>query len=119
MISKKSAVERRKKLDKSALNGEPIPEGLTMPEQLYYLTVRRLYADWKEHRLTDEQARTDKRTAEAAYLEAVFLYAKWLHYVAIRDAFCHEFHRDGTACRKPAECRLYRVIAGVAGGDQI
>lgn len=111
MVSKSKAIEKRKNLDKAALNGEPIPDGLNLAEQMYYVSARRLYTDWKDKKITEDEARADKRRLEDGYLDAVYAYGGWRHYVEIRDIFCMEFHKEGTGCDKCGECRLFRVLS--------
>lgn len=113
MLSKNDLIKRRKQLDLPALRGEPMPDGLSMPEQMYFLSIRRLYKDWKAEIITEQEARAEKRKIEDGYLDTVYTYQMWKHYTEIHDIFVKEFHRNGTNCEKCADCRLYMAICGL------
>lgn len=101
------------RLDEPAFRGEPMPDGLTQPEQLYYLTMRLMYRQYKLGYIGREQAAQEKQQAREQLDTAYFNYRLHLHHTQLHRAFETEFHKDSTPCSKCAECRLYMVITGL------
>lgn len=104
-------------LDCRALRGEPLPEGLTQPEQLYYQAVRLIYRQYRRGEIPREQAAAEKQQALKALDAAYFNYRLHLHHTELHRAFETEFHKDSTPCSKCAECGLYSVITGLMEGS--
>lgn len=101
------------RLDEPAYKGEPMPDGLNQPEQLYYQTVRLIYRQFRRGELTREQAAAEKQQAVRSLDEGEFTCRQHLHHMKLHRTFEAEFYKNGTACSKSAECRLYSVIAGL------
>lgn len=104
-------------LDCRALRGEPLPEGLTQPEQLYYLTMRLMYRQYKLGYIGRDQAVQEKKQAREQLDAAYSDYLLHLHHAKLHRAFEMEFHKDSTPCSKCAECGLYAVITGLMEGS--
>lgn len=103
------------RLDEPAFRGEPMPDGLTQPEQLYYQAVRLIYRQYRRGEIPREQAAAEKQQAIKALDEGEFTYRQHLFHVKLHRAFEIEFHKDSTPCSKCAECCLYKVITGLTG----
>lgn len=116
MLSKSIIIKKINNLDKPALRGEPLPDDLSLPEQMYYLSVRRLYKDWKAEIITEEEARAEKKKITDGYVDTMYQYQMWKHYAEIHDIFDKEFYRQGTLCEKCGECRLYKILVGLIKG---
>lgn len=49
--------------ERMAMQGEPMPDGLTIPYQLYYQTLSALYGRYRRREVTREQAAAEKNAA--------------------------------------------------------
>lgn len=50
----------------------PMPEGLNAAEQLYFLTMRAITADWRAKRISGETARKEGLEARRAFNSSAF-----------------------------------------------
>lgn len=57
----------------------PMPEGLNAAEQLYFVTMRTLSADYRERRMSAEQARREGFEARRAFEQNAFDIKLWKH----------------------------------------
>ena len=57
--------------EQQARRGEELPDGLGLADQGAYLAVRSLYADFRDKRLSRDQASAEKRKIRRAYEDAV------------------------------------------------
>lgn len=54
-------------LDKAAYRGEDVPGGIGLIQQMYYISVRGIYTQYKNGDLSIDKAKEDKRCVEAEY----------------------------------------------------
>lgn len=54
-----------------AMNGEPMPEGLSMHDQAAYTSIRNIYAAYQEGRLSKEAGSTEKKMVKRKYDQAI------------------------------------------------
>lgn len=104
-------------LNKMAAHGEPMPDGLTQPEQMYFQTMRLLYRQYNNGVIDRDQAVKEKRQALDALDDAYFEYRRYKHHAEIERVFQREFYKDGNGC-KPGECRMYDIICGLVKGEE-
>ena len=112
MLTKNEMVKRADELNVIAAKGDPLPDGLTAPEQLYFLSLRQIYRDYRTGALDLETAKAEKIKAVDAYLDNMFMHNLYEHNVKIENIFRTEFHKDKT-CQKCGDCNLYRLICGL------
>ena len=61
-----------KALDKMAKEGKPMPNGLAMYEQCYYIISRGLYEQYAAGMISLEEARREKKQAVKSYEEGAY-----------------------------------------------
>jgi len=115
MIIKKELMAKAEKLNILAAKNQLFPDNLTQPEQVYYLTLRRIYADYRAGTIGKSQGAEEKKKAIAAFVEAAYIYDKAKQHGAIHDVFVHEFHKDDIACKR---CRLYDTVCGLINSEE-
>lgn len=59
-------------LDKLAYRGNEMPAGLRQPEQMYYLSMRSLYAEYRKKTVDAEQSQREKAEIKRAYETAFY-----------------------------------------------
>jgi hypothetical protein len=69
-------------LDKKASGVEEMPNGLNPIEQAYYLSARSIYREFKEGKISIEQARTEKEDVLKQYVEGM---KAWELFVALHS----------------------------------
>ncbi len=104
--------QRAEELSRKAAHAEPMPDGLSQPEQLYFQTMAALYKQHKLGSIDTEQAKTEKKQAMQALDEGMFAYKMHLEHAARLNVFTHEYHKSGTACRG-RDCKLYNILTGL------
>lgn len=57
--------------EEKAMNGEPMPDGLSLFDQAAYTAVRNIYAAYHEGRLSREDGSSEKRKVKKKYDQAV------------------------------------------------
>jgi hypothetical protein len=62
-----------------AVKLQPMPEGLNAAEQLYFVTMRTLSADYRAKRMSAEQARKESLEAKRAFEDNAFNIKLWNH----------------------------------------
>ena len=112
MLTKNEMVKRADELNVIAAKGDPLPDGLTSPEQLYFLSLRQIYRDYRSGSLELEQAKAEKLKAVDAYMDNMFMYNLYEHHAKLEEIFHKEFQREGI-CKKGGDCNLYRIICGL------
>lgn len=113
MLTKNEMSKRADELNVIAAKGDPLPDGLTSPEQLYFLSLRQIYRDYRSGALELEQAKTEKLKAVDAYMDNMFNYQLYEHQAKLENVFSKEFYKEGTVCQKSGDCRLYRILCGL------
>ena len=54
-----------------AMNGEPMPEGLSLHDQAAYTSIRNIYAAYREGRLSKETGSAEKKMVKRKYDQAI------------------------------------------------
>lgn len=67
----------QEELERLAAKSEPLPDGLTLPEQWLYLSLRLLYKEHKAGMVTREQAAKEKRAILDQYELAKLHYSAY------------------------------------------
>lgn len=80
-------VSELEKLERMAMHGEDMPTGLTQSEQLFYLSMVRLYGLYRNHTYTKAQAKDMKQDILAAYHNNEFAEKLFNHHVQIRNRY--------------------------------
>lgn len=95
-------------IERLAMKNEQMPDGLKLPEQLVYLSLRRLHEVYREGRISREQARAEKILLAKQYNDAVFRFSVWDEVVHRRNEAAKllpEIHEHGCEL-----CRKYTAI---------
>lgn len=53
--------------ERQAMAGEPIPDGLSLPDTMLYITLRGIYQQYRAGHISREQGAADKRKAVVEY----------------------------------------------------
>lgn len=99
------------KLERRARSGSDMPNGLTQPQQLFYLSMLQLYALYHNHTYTKEQARNAKQEILSAYRKNEFD-EKLLKYHADIQNRCSHILTEAEKSGCPICKRLVRVFDG-------
>ena len=103
-------------IERLAASGAEIPEELTLPEQLLFLTLRELYRNFQSGAVNRERGRREKQRIMLAYNSLQADYEVMEHHRAIRRRLEREvgmLHKcDCETCRKFA-----RVLDGIDRTD--
>ena len=103
--------DKLSELEKKAKHGEEMPQGLTQSEQLFYLSMVKLYELWNSHTYDREYARAAKQELIAAYQNNAFAENLIHHHAQIRNRYSPvmtEAEKSGCPiCRK-----LVRIFDG-------
>lgn len=91
-------------IERLAMKNLIMPEGLNLPEQLVYLSLRHLHEMYREGRISREQARAEKILLTKQYSDAVFRFACWdevVHRQNEAAKLLPDIHNHGCGlCRK-------------------
>lgn len=79
--------DRLFELEKKAMHGEDIPQGLTQSEQLFYLSMVKLYELFNSHTYDRERAKTAKQELISAYQNNAFAENLLNHHAQIRNRY--------------------------------
>ena len=118
MLTKNEMVKRADDLNAIAAKGDPLPDRLTAPEQLYFLSLRQIYRDYRLGALELEQAKAEKLKAVDAYMDNMHKYQLYEHQAELEKVFRAEFYKGGTKCHKSGDCRLYRILCGLQAKEE-
>ena len=103
-------------LEVLAANGEEMPEGLDMPDQLLYLTLRELYGNFRSGIVNRERAKREKSRIYVAYYDLKNQYKGVEQTLEMRQRLSRhigELYQCGCAsCRK-----LLNIFVGVDRQD--
>ena len=98
-------------LEKQAMHGDELPKGLTQSEQLYYLSMAKLYSLYRDKVYTREQCKAMKQDICSAYRNNAFNEHLRQYHAAIRNRYSEvltEAEKHGCPiCRK-----LVRIFDG-------
>ena len=68
--------DRLFELEKKAMHHEEMPQGLTQSEQLFYLSMVKLYELWNSHTYDRKKARNTKQELISARLPMLWTFPK-------------------------------------------
>lgn len=94
-------------LERLAMHGADLPDDLTEPEQLLFLSLRCLYAEHRAGRIQRDQAHTEKSNLLRAFEVNQFNYNLFAQTAQMRNRLADQLGAVGR-CRCP-ECR--KVVA--------
>ena len=98
-------------LEKQAMHGDELPKGLTQSEQLFYLSMAKLYSLYRDKVYTREQCKAMKQDICSAYRNNAFNEHLIQYHAAIRNRYSEvltEAEKHGCPiCRK-----LVRIFDG-------
>lgn len=84
MVYDTSAIER------AAAKGEELGDDLSLPDQLLFLSLRSLYAQWRSKIIDQEKAKSEKRRLLAEHELARFYYESYKATVELRNRVSSE-----------------------------
>ena len=117
MLVKSDISKRADELNILAAKGQPLPENLTSPEQLYFLSLRALYTDYRNKSITVEQAKKERKQLSKAFIENMYNFQMYKHQTEVHLIYARNFQdikKNGCeVCN-----RLYKVLCGL-GLDEI
>lgn len=103
-------------LERLAAAGADMPDGLKLPEQLLFLTLRELYKNYRSGAVNKDRAKREKSKIMAAYNGLVFEQRVIDHHLAIRERIRKEMgniYKCGCS-----DCqRMARILDGIERRD--
>ena len=98
-------------LERLAMKNVPLPDDLTLPEQMLFLSLRQLHASYRNGEITKERARKEKQMIVVRYRDAVFRFSVYDETV----------HRHNEAAKLYPDiavsgCALCKMLAAVMDG---
>lgn len=117
MLVKSDISKRADELNILAAKGQPLPDNLTSPEQLYFLSLRALYIDYRNKLITVEQAKKERQQLSEAFIENMYNYSLYKHQKDVHLIYARNFQDiKNNGCEV---CnRLYKILCGL-GLDEI
>lgn len=112
MITKNEINKKADELNIKAAKGLLMPEELTQPEQLYFLSLRYLYKEYRAGRIEKTQAQKERQQLTEAFIDNMYNYSMYKHQVEVHKVYAKEFQNiknDGCdVCQK-----LYKTLCGL------
>lgn len=117
MLVKSEITKRADELNILASKGQPMPDGLTSPEQLYYLSLRCLYTDYRKQVINVEQAKAERVKLTDSFIDNMYNYALYKHQVEVHLVYAKNFqdikNNGCEVCNK-----LYKILCGLGLEEQ-
>lgn len=104
-------VPELEKLERLAMQENDMPHGLTQSQQLFYLSMVRLYQLYRSHTYTKEQARDIKQELISSYRNNEFREKLLQHYAHINNR-CSEVLTEAEKHGCPVCKKLVRIFDG-------
>lgn len=98
--------------ERQAMNGDPMPDGLTSPEQTMYLQLRMLYHQYRNGLVSREQAKEEKRLLCVEFEKNKHkekMYRYWVEQTKRTERYKNAYMKNKTI--ENAD-RLVRVLDG-------
>jgi hypothetical protein len=118
MITKNDINQKADELNIKAAKGLPMPDDLKQPEQLYYLSLRYLYKEYRAGRIEKTQAQKERQQLTEAFIDNMYNYSMYKHQVEVHKVYAKEFQNiknDGCkVCQK-----LYKTLCGLGLDEAI
>lgn len=103
--------------EREAMKGAEMPDGLSPYDQMAYMSLRTLYHDYRERRLSREMASAEKRRIVGAWKRAKDTAEFQRDLALFRARLCRDTERAKTAVRKDPSpenaIRLCNVLDGL------
>lgn len=103
-------------IEQLAANNEEMPDNLSMPEQLLFLTLRTLYQNYHSGGVSRERAKREKNRIYTAYHNLKQEYKVVEHHNQINKRLTHNIS-DIMKCDCPHCKKLVRIFVGVERND--
>lgn len=101
-----------------AMKGEPMPEGLDLPNQMAYTAMRSLYWAFHDGKISRERAAAEKKLIRLEFERCEGDWAFWAKLAVRQARYFKGTELAGTACRKDPTpenaLRLCDVLVGLA-----
>jgi hypothetical protein len=91
--------------------GNELPDDLSSPDQLLYLSFRELYKQFRSGTITKEQAKVEKGKLLSAHELAAFYYSSYLETVQMRNRIGSQLV-ELEKCGCPACVKAVRLFDG-------
>lgn len=98
-------------IERLAMQGTEMPDGLDLPEQLLFLTLRELYSNFRAGKVNRERGRREKNRIMVAYEDLRSRYAIMDYHMKIRRRLEREV---GSLYR--CDCEHCRQVAAIMDG---
>lgn len=118
MLIKSEVIKRADELNVLAANGKPLPDGLTSPEQLYFLSLRSLYTDYRRNIITVEQAKAERTKLSEAFIDNMYNYELYRRQSDIHAVYArHSQEILNNGCEV---CdRIYKILCGLGLEEKV
>lgn len=97
----------------TAVRLKPMPEGLDAAEQLYFVTMRTLSADYREKRMSAEQARKEGLMARREFERSAFGLKLWRHSAQLWEGIEAQAARFAKEHTIEAADEFFRTVYGL------
>lgn len=91
MLTKNEVYKRADELNVMAAKNMPMPDGLNSAEQLYFLSLRTLYMDYRRNAIEVEQAKAERLKLTEAFVENAYNYELYRHQADIQAIFAKNY----------------------------
>lgn len=94
-----------------AAKQQPTPDGLCLPEQQLFISLRYLYSEYHMKRINKEQAIQDKSKLINSFDKAMFKYRVYEEFNRKANIYAHNSHKI-----HDAGCEVCKLIEGILNG---
>lgn len=99
-------------LEKLAAKGSEMPDGLTAPEQLLFLSLRQLYAIYRSGRLPKDIAKAEKTKIYQEYAQNVLNHKCWVSSLERQRKLSYMI-QDIRKCDCETCKKVLRIVEGI------
>lgn len=86
--------------ERSAMNGEEMPDGLPLSDQMAYTALRNIYRAYHDKAISRDMAAAEKRRLRREYEQAKGSWEFWERLAAYHARVLRDTETAKTACRK-------------------
>lgn len=94
-----------------AAKQQPLPDGLLLPEQQLFISLRYLYREYYLKRISKEQAKIEKTKFINSFEKAMFKYRVYEEFNRKADVYAHNSHKI-----HDAGCEVCKLIESILNG---
>lgn len=98
------------------MNGEEMPDGLPLPDQMAYTTLRNIYRAYHDKTISRDMAAAEKRRLRREYEQAKDNWAFWGRLADHRAKLLRNSEAAKTACRKEPTAENALLLCNVLDG---